>query len=414
MYDKLILNNLLDKYERRGLNKENNKPVRRIFFHFNKKNLPDYFVDTTSKYKREINAIAQHLAQKGFIKIHWVKFEEGNLIDKVSLNTDAVDEIYKHLGRKPKWEKVEKIKKLIADYKRSYPSWVTSFYNHLYESLDKGKSVNSYIDIDYPNDVEKLFLIINSISEVKEEIPKRVFSIKVLGNSKEFERFSGRVLKIIREFNTSMELEDDRELLAEYGIVDNPQHIFLSGDVTFKVRGKGISIREFYPDVGISTETVKDLEIMELNARYVITVENLTSYYQLIKTQSPGFIAVYLGGYHNMPRRQLLMKIHGFCRQNKIDIPFYHWGDIDYGGFTIFEHLRRGCEIDFKPVLMDVETLLKHKDYALPINKNYRSKLKNLLNKDEFGRFHSVITEMLKENIRLEQESVSPDLLSNL
>lgn len=414
MYDKLILNNLLDKYERRGLNKENNKPVRRIFFHFNKKNLPDYFVDTTSKYKREINAIAQHLAQKGFIKIHWVKFEEGNLIDKVSLNTDAVDEIYKHLGRKPKWEKVEKIKKLIADYKRSYPSWVTSFYNHLYESLDKGKSVNSYIDIDYPNDVEKLFLIINSISEVKEEIPKRVFSIKVLGNSKEFERFSGRVLKIIREFNTSMELEDDRELLAEYGIVDNPQHIFLSGDVTFKVRGKGISIREFYPDVGISTETVKDLEIMELNARYVITVENLTSYYQLIKTQSPGFIAVYLGGYHNMPRRQLLMKIHGFCRQNKIDIPFYHWGDIDYGGFTIFEHLRRGCEIDFKPVLMDVETLLKHKDYALPINKNYRSKLKNLLNEDEFGRFHSVITEMLKENIRLEQESVSPDLLSNL
>ncbi|MBR3336772.1 MAG: hypothetical protein IKG26_07045 [Bacillus sp. (in: Bacteria)] len=85
---------------------------------------------------------------------------------------------------------------------------------------------------------------------------------------------------------------------------------------------------------------------------------------------------------------------------NNPDIDYYHYGDIDAGGFYILLHLREKTGVEFKPMNMDVETIATNVDYAKPLTENDKRRLKNLLN----GEFNDVVTYMLENNCKLEQE----------
>lgn len=58
-------------------------------------------------------------------------------------------------------------------------------------------------------------------------------------------------------------------------------------------------------------------------------LEHLTTFFRFTRENS---LIVYLGGYHNQARRKLLLKIYDAYP----DAKYYHFGDIDAGGFQIF------------------------------------------------------------------------------
>lgn len=148
------------------------------------------------------------------------------------------------------------------------------------------------------------------------------------------------------------------------------------------------------------------MEIGELRADRVITIENLTSYYQFIRQHAGRFMAVYLGGYHNSPRRLFLTKLRDHLAAVGREVSFYHWGDIDYGGFTIFNRLRSKCGLALLPLHMDVVTLQRYEKFALPFDRTYGDRLIRLLDREEYLVFQDVIRYMLEKKIRLEQECV--------
>ena len=126
-----------------------------------------------------------------------------------------------------------------------------------------------------------------------------------------------------------------------------------------------------------------------------MTVENLTSFHM---ADSKEVFLIYLGGFHNRIRREFIKKIH---RQNP-EIAFYHFGDIDAGGFYILEHLRRLTGVNFQPYHMDVVTLRKYQHYTKRLTENDQERLKRL--KD--SEFAQVIDFMLEHNCKLEQEAI--------
>ncbi len=83
---------------------------------------------------------------------------------------------------------------------------------------------------------------------------------------------------------------------------------------------------------------------------------------------------IYLGGYHNHSRRNLLMQIY----QKLPDAQYYHFGDLDAGGFYILEHLKRKTGIPFQMFQMDIEILKKYEDYAKPLTENDKKRLMQL------------------------------------
>ncbi|RKO67740.1 Wadjet anti-phage system protein JetD domain-containing protein [Desulfofundulus salinus] len=416
-YERYILETLLDKYERSALARGKGGN-RRIWLHFNQRTMPRYFDDTTVRYKEEINGAALALERRGLIEIRWVKFEENNLIEKVALNTGRLDEVYSRLKRRPRAEQFQELARLARHYARGAAPWAQEFFHTVARRLEEEES-QPYLNPADREHSEQLFMVIREISLLQEEIPRRVFSLRVLGNSKAFNNLAPTVARIVRDFHpdwgkdgggkeTTLTAAEVNQVLAEVGVVDNPQHIFISGGLEFAVEGRTLRVGDFSPDLGLPAEMVDRLTVKNVAADYIITIENLTPFYQFIKTCRDKFLAIYLGGYHNTVRRRFLSKLREYLAGTGRAVPFYHWGDIDYGGFSIFVHLQKRCLPGLKPLYMDVPTLERYRRFASPFTAAYGRRLRSLLEDPDYRLFHPVIQKMLQEGLRLEQECVEP------
>lgn len=396
-----------------GGEKAGGKPARRSWFHFNRKNLPAYFDDSSAGPKNEINEWCLALAEHGLVEIHWVKHEKGNLIEKVALNPGAVAEAYRYLGRKPRAAAAGEVCALARHYAKGSPGWVASFFDWVVERVEKGESVARYFDLEEPERAELLFRALREAGRLSEETPRRFFSLQALGHSKTFDSIAGALARAARDFHPAFrggggeyEAWEQKEVLAELGLVDNPQHLFISGPLRFTLNGRHIDAAAFTPDLGLPAEAVAQMVVEEIGTERVVTVENLTSYYQFIRQSGGRLLTVYLGGYHNSPRRLFLTKLKEHLAASGRKTSFHHWGDIDYGGFTIFQHLRARCGLDLLPLHMDLATLKRYEKFAVSFDRSYGQRLRRLLEKEEYGVFHEVIHYMLEKSIRLEQEIV--------
>lgn len=409
----VLLHQLLDKYEKSSLYKGTPQQNRRVWLPFDRRTVPRYFDDTTAAHKDNLNAAALFLAERELVEVVWERFEKGNLIRKIALNAGRIAEAYRFLGRRPREAKEDRVARLARDYAQDAAPWVCEFLHLVAARAEKGESVAQYIDLDDPERTTALFKALREAGRLEAETPRRIFSQRVLGSTKAFDTVAGAVAKVAAEFDPRFRetgVETGRgEVLAELGIVDNPQHIFVSGGLQFTVDGRLIDVAHFRPDLGISTEMIRTMQITALPANYVITIENLAAFYHFVQNNPRGnMLAVYLGGYHNTLRRRFLLKIREFADREREAMPFYHWGDIDFGGFSIFVHLRDRCLPRLQPLFMDVVTLTRYREFCLPFNSQYVKKLSRIRGDERYRVFHPVIAHMLEHRIRLEQECVEP------
>lgn len=126
-----------------------------------------------------------------------------------------------------------------------------------------------------------------------------------------------------------------------------------------------------------------------------MTSENLTTFNHFSEADA---LALYLGGYYNSHRRNFINKIY---EQNP-HISYYHYGDIDAGGFYILLHLREKTGIHFIPYHMDILTLQQYSEYTRSLTDNDKKRLKNLANSE----FSDTVTYMLEHNCKSEQEAL--------
>lgn len=144
---------------------------------------------------------------------------------------------------------------------------------------------------------------------------------------------------------------------------------------------------------------MKNLKIK--NANRVIFIENKANYIDYIQNKiNKDELVVYHGGMYGEVKGQFFKKLYEATKESE----FYHWSDIDIGGFKIFARLKKIIP-NLKPYLMDKEAFYSKKQYWKEMNKEYREKLVKLREQKEYSCFYDVIDEMLKNNSKLEQEA---------
>ena len=94
-----------------------------------------------------------------------------------------------------------------------------------------------------------------------------------------------------------------------------------------------------------------------------------------------------------------------FYQYSEPETRFYHWGDIDLGGFSICLRLKNEIIPQLEPYLMNAETLKKMESYAKAFGEGYRKKLAKALNDTRYEKFSDAIAYMLESGKRLEQEA---------
>ncbi|MCQ4636098.1 DUF2220 domain-containing protein [Anaerovorax odorimutans] len=408
-YDRRILNSLLDSYERSLLFTGKNKVEVRISFPFSAKSLPEYFDESSTAYE-DIHACAAELEQRGFVEPVWKKGKAGHIIEKVLLVEAAVGDIYAYLGRTPKAQLLQQNLNLLTDLQNQYGTANASitpitpitaaFIEAMEQRIHDGKSVKEYVDLSDLPGTRRLIEAIAAVETNEDECYIREFSIRHFSDSKALENMLGAVTKVMRDFNPRFEGWAPFDVLAEYSIYHTPNYVYFKGQGRLCFGQEIIDLKAFAHGIGVSGQDLRRMKLAETeNVKTVLTIENLTTFF---RWQEDGCMIIYLGGYLNSVRRAFLKELY----RQLPGASYLHFGDIDVGGFEIYEDLRRKTGIPFKPYYMDLETLRKYEAYTRPLTQNDRRRLGNLRKKNADAPYLNVLDYMLEKGIKLEQEGV--------
>lgn len=387
-YSKEILNELLNKYEKSALFKGTTSRNIRIKLDLNKF-YPDYGTSLAFSLTEDLEDSVKELKSYNYI-IENKKNEYGFRI--IYLNVDCIDEIYKSIHRTSKKTQNQHILDYLETIKTN--DFIFNFIIKLKDKINNHQSSLPYLSSFDLEEIKTMINILNEMLKQDEEISLRKFSIKVLNDSKKLSLYKNNIYHIIHDFyDDSINNED--EALELFHIIKNPSYVYIKGNIRFYINNQYIDTSKTNKIFIIPSSLLDSITIDQIYAHQVLTIENLTSFNDLSLNDT---LMIYLGGFHNSSKRIFLNKIYE-CLPN---VAYYHFGDIDAGGFYIYLDLCHKTSIPFIPYKMDIETLKQYRQYTKPLTENDVIRLNNLkINYD-----NPIIDYMLENNIKLEQEII--------
>ncbi len=391
-YIKEILTELIDKYERSKVSDGKNRIHVSVSI-ATQKIFSKYLDNEAFDLREKVNDAIEELLSKGWIEANCVS---NHTYPKIALvqDEDVLSDIYLFLGKEKKSDRRQKLIQILTAYIGKGDETVAKYCQKQLENLEQSKTVE-YFDGDY-DELKAVLECCISLKNLSQEMYYRNFSVKQFGDSKKFELLQGKISSLLFKYG---EFSEKESVLDELGLLKTPSYIHIKGNATIYWQdGKLLDVACLDGGVGISTADVKKIASVKVQDEKIVTIENLTSYFSF---SEPNVCAIYLGGFCNHLRREFLMKVY----DSEPAKEYFHYGDIDAGGFYIFEHLRKTTGIPFEPLLMDTDTLCKYKPYWKELTKNDVSRLQKI----KSPIFQEVIAFMLKEHCKLEQEAETLD-----
>ena len=160
----------------------------------------------------------------------------------------------------------------------------------------------------------------------------------------------------------------------------------------------------FYITNENSVDLPRILSIEGPQIERVVFIENKANYidYQY-RQKKQGDLIVYHGGFYSPLKGILLSKIYEGCT----NASFFHWSDINLGGFRIFHRLQTNIAPSVQPLFMDAVNLRNNVEACMEIKTDsYLQQLSALLENPAYSVFFEVIRYMIQNRVRLEQENL--------
>lgn len=399
-YEEKILTSLVENYRKSKKDAGNNKTNRRTQIKPEKLYKKYSANDGDFEEITKLNQAVEELFQKGFVARETETF--GTQLHCIYLIDEKIQDIEQYLADKygyvPKDMKIEKLKELVDKYQNA-------------SSICKKEcaKLTEYIkNRKIPKNIDELDNILKAIAFIetnKQDLYIREASSKIYGDSKFFENeILQSVCSIFRKYsNRDSDNELSDEILLDYHIAKEPQKLCIKGNAIITISGKQIDISGFQDGIEFLASDLINIQSVKIIALKFMTIENRTSY---LRYHAENVVTFYLGGYMNRYQRDFLKLVYAF---NK-DITYEHFGDIDAGGFWIHHNLCEVTGINFGLFGMSVDEL-QNDTYALclhELSSNDRNRLTEL---KTINTYAEVVHYMLVQNVKLEQEIVSLDLM---
>lgn len=392
-----ILGRLLKKYYTREIRQGQTKTSRRIQLNI-REVYPNYEKpDADMEIKGRVNQAAGMLRELEYIDFSCLPYSDD--IEKIYLNTGRIGEIESYLeerfGILARTSALGGMGRLLEEY--AHGGELTAYYcgklrqdmEHNALTPDVGKA-------------RELLQMLAFLQDNERDLYVREASVLVYGDSKHFEeeRYEA-VCRIIREAlgKPTAETEAYDEILQLYHISNVEQEISVKGDFLIEMGEYGLETRYFSGGLSLSTRDIGKIRRIAVRTPNLVTVENKTSFYRF---EREGCSEIYLGGYANRYQVELLKRIYA----DNPDCCFWHFGDIDVGGFQIHQHLCEATGIGFRLFCMGIQELCneKFKKALLKLTENDITRAEKLALKPAY---HEIMQEMLRRGVKMEQEIIS-------
>ena len=397
--EKALINALRDKYERSSAYKNGTAPERRVMLSLagNKRSdFPAYDIEDYHK-RQAINEAVTALSRQGIVSFEWLRGEENHILQCVWLNSESIDEAYRYVDRTSVKEQITAvIRELDRERALIDAEWIALYYVQTAEYLRKKLRFPATLP---KSETERMPLyqmlrLINSASLVS--VTERVFSEKCFGDSKYFENhLKSILLSVLRKYVGDM---SDAELLQFVGISRYPETLELRGDILVN----GNEMRAFEKGFCLYSNEIGQARIkLPANLKRIITIENRANYFAY--RQSEDELAVYHGGQYSPAKKTLFLKLAEALPKG---CAWYHWGDIDFGGFSMLLRLRREILPLVQPYRMNREELIRYRDYTRTFADDYAERLQRLSCQEQLSDCRECLEYMQEHRVKLEQEAM--------
>ena len=383
-YEEQILSWLIDSHERKD---PGNSNTRKATVSIATK-LPEY-KEPLSDTHNDIEAAIQHLLSWGFVQCS--KNQQG-YYTKVVLTESALPRIYQLLNRIPKaelWAMQREILRIMAVRTDGVAG---RFSTAMLKRIDQRKDIEYGLAKDIKL-LEDVLLALENIEKLTEETYIRNFSEMLFHDSKRLQSILNPISRILLDYGDGVGQKET--ILSQYNLITNPGYVYIKGDWQIWCRGRCISVDMFQGGIAISSDALDEIERIAVPGGRIVSVENLTTYHDT--KESHGAI-IYLGGFMNTVRANLLKKLYAF----EHGAEYLHKGDLDPYGFLILENLKKKTGIPFKPLEMDLDTLRRcHRaGHFRPLDESDKKAI-SLAN---LAEYQPVLQYMLEHNCKIEQE----------
>jgi hypothetical protein len=410
-YEKKLLSALVDKYEASAFFRHGTRPNRRIklrLFDEGKSDFPGYHIERT-EIRTHTNQAVLALEDRHLVFYCWMTGEETHIVAQVWLNIHNLDAAYASLGRKPKRFPVDELsRELLEMLEQIKTGWICRFLEDNYLAIVKNGPVPAGCHLpEQPAIRKNLFQTLLLIDRLgKAELLERTFSMQCFGDSKVFENtVRRRLLDIIRRYTDCGGDSSDEELLRFAGIVKYPEQFEFRGPLVIRLEGRSVDYTPLRYSTAISsTEINRGILEFPRGFRRILSIENKANYIEYsYQNVDESELVVYHGGQYSPVRgtffRALAAAAPAAC-------PWYHWSDIDYGGFSMLARLRREVRSDIRPYRMSQAELEKYARLTVRISPKYAETLRELLGLVELTDCHPCIKYMIEKRVKLEQEAM--------
>lgn len=406
--ERKIITALLNKYERSSFFHTRTVPTKRILLKLydGKCEFPEYNIEN-SEQRISVNECVLSLAQKGFVRYEWMKGEKNHIMSKVWLNMDDLQKLYSFARMQPQNDYLSTVEIELAECMESIQlQWIKDYLYDTSGHILQKRKLHSLVP-ENAQDRKSLLQALRYIDANKDnELLKRVFSIRCFGDSKHFERVvEMRLLRILKKYLDCDDQITDEQLLNQIGIVKYPEQFEFCGPISLNFPdGKYLNFSTLSSGSTVYGQDIKVAQIsLSKEVRNVLSIENKANYFDYInKHRMPDDLVIYHGGQYS-PSKKLFLRA---VAQVSEPLPWFHWGDIDYGGFSMLARLRREINPRIQPYRMNKQELITYAAFATSFSSEYSKKLHELTERAELRDCSECLSHMLKHAIRLEQEAL--------
>jgi len=160
--------------------------------------------------------------------------------------------------------------------------------------------------------------------------------------------------KAVRVTDYRSEIEEAIGFPLEQVVRVHGRAVLLYGPLYFRVRGVSVTADFSVPWLALTQETLRDLEVLEVRARRILTIENLVALEEEVRAGLPeDTLAVFTGGFPSSLEQELLGRVLASGAMREVT----HWGDLDLGGLRILRFLGQCLRVPVVPYRMEPELL---------------------------------------------------------
>lgn len=291
---------------------------------FTQASFPDYFELPTHEALEALHETLQHAQRREAITIDWdPRAGDQRQIRRIVLADENA--LADCLGVEPKWAMVHSAEPKVA------PFLGHETVRRIWDVWSQGGKVRN----TGPEDVDRLVAALRVLEacEGRDETPVRRLSARLFADSKYVEHNLHALLDELTRGEDDPPVSQAEDVLRRIGLIKHPQPLLIAGQGTIMLTGnRKVSLAQ--PYLGIAPDAFEGMRFDGSPCQDVLTIENLTTFNEAARqmTGATPALILYTGGVPAPSWRRAYAALAGSL---PAWVRFWHWGDIDEGGFRI-------------------------------------------------------------------------------